>query len=73
MSREEKLELIIANTLWMARRYVDGRSTYAPGLVNEAIDMALELELDIYGPMDDMYAEDGLFGTWNPETKSFEK
>ena len=73
MSREEKLEHIIIHTLWMARRYADGRSTYAPGMVNEAIDMALELGIDLGGPPEEIYAEDGMFGTWNPTIKSFEK
>jgi hypothetical protein len=73
MTREEKLEHIITHTLWMDRRYADGRSTYAPGMVNEAIDMALELGLDLGGPVEETYAEDGMFGTWNPVTKNFEK
>ena len=33
----EKLEEIIRNTLWMARRYADQRSTYAPSVVNISI------------------------------------
>jgi len=32
------LEAVIHDTLWMARRYASGRQTYAPSLVNQAID-----------------------------------
>lgn len=68
-----KLRRIIQETLWMARRYADGRSTYAPGLVNENIMAALKLGIDLDGPTDPPYAKDGMFGEWNPETKRFEK
>ena len=68
-----QLRYIIQETLWMARRYADGRSTYAPATVNECIMMAEKLNIDIAGPTEPPYAKDGMFGEWNPETKKFEK
>lgn len=69
----EKLRLIVSETLWMARRYADGRSTYAPLVVNECIGKALELGIDMSGPPEEIYASDGMLGKWNPELKMFEK
>lgn len=70
----QKLRHIIQETLWMARRYADGRCTYAPGTVNECIMMAQELGIDLGdGPIDPPYAKDGDLGEWNPETQRFEK
>ena len=37
------LRSIVQDTLWMARRYADGRATYAVGMVNDAIDKADEI------------------------------
>lgn len=67
------LEHIIRETLWMARRYADGRSTYAPETVNKCIDKALELGIDLDGPPEEMYASDGMFGKWNTKLQMFEK
>lgn len=72
-NRIDNLEYIIQETLWMARRYADGRSTYAPGTVNKCIDKALEIGIDLSGPPEEMYASDGMFGKWNSELKMFEK
>ena len=69
----DNLEYIIRETLWMARRYADGRSTYAPTTVNECIDLALKLGIDLSGPPEEMYAKDGMFGEWNPKLQRFEK
>lgn len=71
---EEKQELkrIIKETLWMARRYADGRSTYAPEMVNKCIMSAEKLGISLEGPVDEPYAKDGMFGVWNPETERFE-
>jgi len=41
--REQTLKYIIKNTLWMARRYADGRRSYATSMYNEAARMALSL------------------------------
>jgi len=38
---------IITNTLWMSRRYADGRDTYTPEMVEEAIEQCAELKLFI--------------------------
>lgn len=67
------LERIVRDTLWMARRYADGRSTYAPETVNKCIDLALELGIELNGPPEEMYAKDGMFGEWNSKFKRFEK
>lgn len=40
---------ILKDTLWMARRYAHGRSTYSPMLVNQAIDRALAGHRDRQG------------------------
>lgn len=65
------LERIIGETLWMARRYADGRSTYAPETVNKCIDLALELGIELDGPPEEMYAKDGMFGEWDSKLKGF--
>lgn len=65
------LEHIVKETLWMARRYADGRSTYAPGLVNECIDLAIKLEIDLHGPPEELYAKDGLLREWDRERGEF--
>jgi hypothetical protein len=43
----EKLSKIIVDTIWMARRYADGRQTYAPEMANDALDMCKELGIKI--------------------------
>lgn len=73
IKENEELRSIITKTLWMARRYADGRSTYAPHDVNMAIDLALSLGIELDGPIDKPYAEDGMFGEWNPETQRFKE
>ena len=45
--REQELEKIIIDTIWMARRYADGRKTYAVEMVNDAINNCVRLGLDI--------------------------
>lgn len=68
------LEECLINTLWMARRYAHNRSTYAPHVVNTAIDILIELGIYITPDVDnDMYADDGMFGKWNSELKKFIK
>ena len=69
----QQLRQIIAETLPLARRYADNRSTYTPSLVNEAIDKALELGIKLHTGNDPQYARDGMLGEWNPKTKRFEK
>lgn len=67
-------EEIIENTLWMSRRFADGRRGISPCVVNEAIDAAMGLGLDILpDSIIGMYAEHGSRGVWNPESQRFEK
>jgi len=68
----EQLKDIIRQTLWMARRYADGRSTYAPAMVNECIMKANKLGIELDGPIEPEFAKDGMFGEWNPETRGFD-
>lgn len=42
-NRAKRLEYIITEISWMARRYADGRCTYAPSMYNDAIMEAIEL------------------------------
>lgn len=74
--RESQLEYIIIETLWMARRYANNRRTFAPSTVNECIDLALKLGLNIKTDTVDgieMYAKDGDFGEWQPDQQRFKK
>lgn len=43
----KKLRKIIADTIWMARRYADGRQTYSVSMVNDAIDSCKELGIEV--------------------------
>ena len=69
-----ELRKIVKNTIWMARRYADDRSTYAPGIVNEAIDYALSIGIEV-NPDETLdrriYARDGMFGDWSPHARRF--
>lgn len=51
---------IIQDLIWMARRYADGRSTYAPGIVNDATRWMLANELHVNpGAEGIIWARDG--------------
>lgn len=67
------LREIIANIWWMARRYADGRSSYAPGLFNQCIEKAIANGVKIEDDNGTIYADDGQLGKWNPKTRLFEK
>ena len=73
-AREKQLESIIRDTLWMARRYADGRSTYAPDMYNRAADLAIQLGV-VWKPdkNGEVYATDGMFGQWNSDLQRFVK
>lgn len=73
--REKQLEYIVRETLWMARRYADGRRTYAASTVNEAIQLAQKCGIVVEpdGATGKTFADDGDFGKWNPDTQKFEK
>jgi hypothetical protein len=57
--REQALEEIIRDIWWMARRYADGRSSYAPWQYNKAIRKAIELGVAFEPDMGDICARDG--------------
>lgn len=57
--REQALEDIIRDIWWMARRYADGRQTYAPSMYNAAITKAITLGIEFEPDMGDIYARDG--------------
>jgi hypothetical protein len=65
------LEDIVIETLWMARRYADGRSSYAPDTVNRAIDKAKELGIHRPITREPDYARDGDFGEWDSNARGF--
>lgn len=48
-SKLYQLEMVIRDTLWMARRYALGRQTYAPSTVNAAVEKCKELGINIGG------------------------
>ena len=80
MSELEKLRTENANlrsalqeTLWMARRYADGRMTFAPTDVNKVIDYCQSINLSIEPDSDiGVYARDGHLGNWEKD-KGFTK
>lgn len=43
MSNEEKLTKAFEDVIWMAIRYANGRHTYAPSMVRDAIRMFQEV------------------------------
>lgn len=57
LSREEALEGIIKETLWMACRYAHGRNSWAVGAYNAAAKEALSLNVVSLGP--ETFAIDG--------------
>jgi len=61
--REEKLERIIRDTFWMARRYANQRHTYAPTVINDALKQLTLLGIGVHP--DNTLLEDG---NSNPET-----
>jgi hypothetical protein len=69
------LEYIVRETLWMARRYAHGRSTFAPTTVNECVDLAIKIgiKVEVDGINGQTYADDGGLGKWKPEHQRFEK
>ncbi len=54
MKNKQEVKQAIKDILWMARRYADGRKTYAPHLFNEAYDTLR----DEFGDEIDPYKED---------------
>lgn len=67
----ESLRHIIENIAWMARRYANGSSTYAPSMYNDACYDACRLGCNIkpdYAFGGQLFARDGME---NEETGSF--
>lgn len=62
--RNESLVGIIREIWWMAKRYADGRSTYAPDTVNRCVDILLKMGIQLSPDLNTLYAEDGNFGKW---------
>ena len=55
------LEMIVKDFHWMARRYCDGRSSYAPALFNEHTQRLLDLGIILDGGSDGtIWAGDGV-------------
>lgn len=74
----QALKYIVAQTLWMARRYADGRSSYAVGMLNDAVhelDKAGLAHLFTGDPAEDhkRFADDGMFGKYDPTIRRFNK
>lgn len=42
ITRTTRLQQAVKDILWMARRYADGRRTYAPSMFNDAYDILRE-------------------------------
>lgn len=71
--RCKKLTSIILDIHWMARRYADGRQSYAGGMFNRAMDEALALGIPLkqdtalkthFGNLATYYADDAGLGIW---------
>jgi len=58
--RAKALERIAIDLHWMARRYVDGRSSYAPALFNGHVEALLALGVTLKATCDEtIWAKDG--------------
>jgi len=55
--RVQRLEAVIAQTFWMARRYANGRQSVAPSIVNDAYIELQKLGVDIHS--DQALVDDG--------------
>lgn len=61
MTREQELERIVRDLHWMARRYADGRMTYATSMFNNHTRRLLELGVELNPTGDDtIWARDGM-------------
>jgi len=70
--RNDSLVGIIREIWWMAKRYADGRSTYAPHTVNRCVDLLLKMGIQLSPDLDTLYAEDGNFGKWCSTHQEFD-
>jgi hypothetical protein len=74
----QALKYIVEQTLWMARRYADGRMTYAVSMFNDAVhelDRAGLSHLFTGDPAENYkrFADDGMFGKYDVETRNFKR
>jgi hypothetical protein len=51
---------VIQDIHWMARRYADGRSTFAPSTFNYAIGRAMAVGVELVPVDDTLWAKDGM-------------
>jgi hypothetical protein len=71
MTDKEKLDIIsraFEDTIWMAIRYANGRLTYAPGMVRDAVKMYQSVHPDWKPKYDSTILEDhtrGYSGVWD--------
>lgn len=49
-ARCKALEQVIVAIWWMARRYADGRKSYAPSMFNDYIDLAIAHQVPLGHP-----------------------
>lgn len=66
IKENEELKQMLENIWWMAKRYADGRSTYATTDINTIIDKLRDKNIITEpDPIDNSYyAKDGNFGSW---------
>lgn len=55
--QNEILRAVIHDTFWMARRYANGRHTYAPATINMCLDTLESIGIEIEG--DETLIQDG--------------
>lgn len=75
MKDKEKIENLrecFENTIWMAIRYADGRNTYAPGMVRDAVKKYREMfpdwkpkkDVTLEPPRDEEMGKAAFFGDY---------
>ena len=58
--KADTLEKVVIDIQWMAKRYVDGRRTYAVAMYNDAIKKAIDMGLHFREDCDgEIFAKDG--------------
>lgn len=71
-AQNRNLKEAVAEIWWMARRYADGRSTYAPHQFNSVTQWLRSCSLLTDTDNGELWASDGDLGRWDPETEKFE-
>ena len=73
----EVLKSLVKDTLWMARRYAHGRSSYAVSMYNQSVHRLDAIGLDSLLVPDNVdgkrFADDGMFGEYDPATRRYVK